>query len=162
MPGGPDTDRESITNRHPKPQVSHGRCRAGRALSGEKVIRSSKKTLKNNRMIRALDAACRALIFERDENRCQRCGRTEGEFHPDGFPVVLQWSHVKGRRFHGLRWEPDNSKVLCSKCHMWWGNNPILAIDWFVKKWPERWANITRVLQLNPKTNVRALYEALK
>lgn len=126
------------------------------------MIKRSKKTASKNRMILALDKHCRAIVFERDQNICQRCGRTEGEFHLDGFPVILQWSHVKGRRFHGLRWEPDNSKILCSKCHAWWGNNPVLAMDWFIKKFPERWENIIRVLQLNPKTNVREVYEALK
>ena len=115
------------------------------------MIRRSKRSLKKGRMILALDQACRARVFERDVI-CQRCGSSDS----------LQWSHVHSRRHHCLRWDDDNSKVLCIRCHCWWTNNPGLAFDWFVKKWPERWERITRVLQANPKVRVPELYAELQ
>jgi 5-methylcytosine-specific restriction endonuclease McrA len=107
-------------------------------------------------MILALDAQARQEVFERDGFKCQRCGVREG------LGAVLQWSHVHSRRHYCLRWDPDNAKILCLKCHCWWTNNPGLAYDWFVKKFPERWERITRVLQANPKVRVKELYEGLK
>lgn len=113
------------------------------------------RTQQKHRMELGLDAICRAEVFERDGNVCQRCGAA---ISCDGTP--LQWSHVHSRRHNCLRWDPDNSKVLCKGCHFWWGNNPGLAIDWFQKNWPERWRRITDLLILNPKTDVRGLWEA--
>lgn len=117
-------------------------------------VKKRKKAASNDRMKLALDADCRLNVFDRDEWKCQRCGA--------GADTVLQWSHVHSRRHHCLRWDVDNSKVLCRACHCWWGNNPGLAFDWFSKKWPERWERITRVLQLNPKVRVKELYAEMK
>jgi hypothetical protein len=106
-------------------------------------------------MVLALDAACRERVMARD-GCCQRCGATVSS---DGSP--LQWSHVHSRRHHCLRWDDDNSKILCKSCHFWWTNNPGLAFDFFMKKFPERWDRIIRVLQLNPKVRVKDKYEEL-
>lgn len=116
------------------------------------MIRRSKRALKRSKMVLELDKACRLEVFERDLGICQRCGST----------LMLQWSHVHSRRHHCLRWDPDNSKVLCRDCHCWWTNNPGLAYDWFIKKFPERWERITRVLQANPKVNMKSKLEELE
>jgi hypothetical protein len=120
------------------------------------MIRRSKKAVSRNRMILALDAACRARVMERD-GCCQRCGAT---ISSDGSP--LQWSHCHSHRHYCLRWDDENSKILCKGCHCWWTNNPGLAFDFFSKKWPERWERITKVLQSNPKVRVKDLYEELR
>lgn len=109
------------------------------------------RTREHKRIIAELDALARAEVMERD-TCCQRCGATVSS---DGTP--LQWSHVHSRRHHCLRWDIENSKALCKNCHCWWTNNPGLAYDFFVKKFPERWERITRVLQMNPKVDVKAL-----
>lgn len=109
------------------------------------------KTRTHRAIIKELDAiARREVVEERDGNRCVRCGRTEPE-------VQIQWSHVHSRRHHCIRWDPDNSKALCSACHTWWTYNPGLAYDWFIKNFRERWERITRILQINPKVNVKKL-----
>lgn len=118
----------------------------------------SKRSASQHRMVLALDAACRARVFARDMvhpwavPQCQRCGNS----------TDLQWSHVHSRRHYCLRWDDDNSEVLCVRCHCWWTNNPGLAFDWFSKKWPERWERITRVLIANPKVHVKDLYQELQ
>lgn len=126
-------------------------------------IKRSKKSASQHRMVLALDAACRLRVFERDDLTCQRCGKRGGEWDKElERPVIIQWSHVHSRRHYCLRWDDDNSKAFCDRCHCWWGNNPGLAYDWFAKNFPERWERITRVLLLNPKIRVKDLYEELK
>jgi 5-methylcytosine-specific restriction endonuclease McrA len=114
------------------------------------------RTRAHRRVIAELDAIARAEVMERDKC-CQRCGATVSS---DGTP--LQWSHVHSRRHHCLRWDAENSKALCKNCHAWWGYNPGLAYDWFAKKFPERWERITRVLQMNPKVDVKALLAEMR
>jgi hypothetical protein len=69
---------------------------------------------------RELDRLCRELVFVRDERRCRRCGSTQ---HP-------QWSHIYSRRYLSVRWNADNSMVLCAGCHLWWHGNPVDAGRW--------------------------------
>lgn len=117
--------------------------------------------LAKKRAIRALDMACRTRVFERDAATCQRCGIKEGEFRENGTPVVLQWSHVQSRRHLCVRWEDENSKVLCRECHHWWGMNPGQAFFWFSQKWPERWEHVGRILRVSPKVNVLEMAKEL-
>lgn len=129
------------------------------------MIRKSKRTLAKNRMYRDLDAACRQrTVIERDGNTCQRCGKKHGEWDAEiERYVVIQWSHIKGRRYLALRWDDDNSLAHCDRCHAWFGNNPILGLDWFAKKFPERWERIVRHLQAGPiKINVKSMVEELR
>lgn len=130
------------------------------------MIRSSKKTQKRNRMIKALDAACRLrVVIERDENICQRCGKENGSSHEDGYPVIIQWCHVHTREYHITRWEDDNSFAGCSKCHVWFDNHKVMSFDWFRKNWPERWERLQTLLQSNCKTGttfVRDLHQELR
>lgn len=102
-------------------------------------MKVSKKTRQKRRLVKHLDAQCRAIVFERDGNRCQRCGAT----------YDLQWSHVHSRRHPCIRWEPDNSQVLCRGCHCWWGNHPIEAAYWFSQNWPMRWEHVNELLKVN-------------
>lgn len=120
------------------------------------MIKRSKKARSRGKLVKQLDDACRQRIWDRDRV-CQRCGATVSV---DGTP--LQWSHVHSRRHLCLRWDDDNSKLLCKGCHCWWTNNPGLAYDFFMKKFPERWDRITRVLQSNPKIRVQDKYTELK
>jgi len=129
------------------------------------MIRSSKKTLKKRRMIKALDDACRQeVVTERDNDTCQRCGMMTGQRQRDQM-TVIQWAHVHTREYYVTRWEPDNSLALCSLCHMWFDNHKVLSFEWFRKKWPERWQNIQNILQSRTKAGdlfIRTRYEELK
>ena len=124
-----------------------------------------KLRMTKRKMVLALDKVARREIVEgRDENFCQRCLLHNGEVNVPGYPlsvVVIQWAHVHTREYYITRWEPDNSLALCSRCHVWFDNHKVLSLDWFAKKWPERWENIKRILHCGTKTNdawVRALW----
>lgn len=77
---------------------------------------------------KALDDLCRRATFARDHHRCVKCGKGTG----------LQWSHVRSRRYLSTRWSMYNVKTLCAGCHLWWGQNPLAASEWFSKTFPER------------------------
>ena len=87
----------------------------------------SRKTLKKK-----LTDACRILIRHRDKDTCQRCRKKVygKESHPSH--VIPQSS---GDRW---KWDLTNIKILCPKCHDWWGKYPSEAGRWFDKKFPER------------------------
>ena len=114
-------------------------------------IRNKRRTKRG--MVLDLDkVARREIVEERDGNECQRCGRREGEYRPhDGETgiraVVIQWCHVHTREYLLTRWEPDNSFAGCDACHVWFDNHKVLGFDWFVKKFPERWERVNRILQ---------------
>jgi hypothetical protein len=131
------------------------------------MIKTGKKKLSKNRMIAVLDKACRQrTVIDRDHNTCQRCGKQDGEWDPEvRRPTVIQWSHIKGRRYLALRWDDDNSLAHCDRCHTWFTHNHILGLDWFSKKFPERWERIKRVLEACPQTkdaDIRARVEELR
>jgi hypothetical protein len=69
-----------------------------------------------------LDAACRAVVFERDGYRCRKSGKT----------TLLQWAHVYSRRYKSVRWDPRNSMVLTAGEHLLWHSQPIAAAQWWL------------------------------
>lgn len=85
-----------------------------------------------------LDALCREVVFLRDKGACRVCGRTDG---------LMDWAHVYSRRFRIVRWDLDNSMVLCRKHHMWWHDSPIEAIEW----WREHVGNKALLLDLKKR-----------
>lgn len=100
-----------------------------------------------------LDDILRVQIRERDGNRCQKCGRTNG----------LGISHVfpKGR-YAALRWEPANLMLLCWFCHgHWWHLHPVESGEWFRKNWPERYEQLWALANQGQKVNPKQLYEQL-
>ena len=87
----------------------------------------SKKTVKNK-----CDKLWREIIYRRDCDTCQKCGK----------PVSgndRQASHVIPRTYGWLRWDVENGKVLCYRCHVEWHENPLESAKWFEEKFPERW-----------------------
>ena len=123
-----------------------------------------KKTRTKRGMVIDLDkVARREIVEERDGNVCQRCGFPVLVISPDGrfYDRPIQWAHVHTREYYITRWEPDNSLALCSACHVWFDNHKVLSLDWFAKKYPERWERIKRILQGNCKTtdaDIRAMW----
>lgn len=101
-------------------------------------------------MIRELDALARQEVFERDENLCRRCRIADR---------AVQWAHIFSRRHLCLRWCADNALALCGGCHLWWHHEPVLAVDWFRKNWPWRYDALLAAIQVNPKVDVRALWQ---
>ncbi len=76
-----------------------------------------KKKLRK-RLIKACDKLAREIVFKRDV-KCQRCGNTK----------QLQWCHIYSRIIYPLRWDADNSMVLCAGCHFNAHQNPLEFSD---------------------------------
>jgi 5-methylcytosine-specific restriction endonuclease McrA len=74
-----------------------------------------------------MDEAARAIVFDRDSG-CVHCGKATN----------LQWAHVYTRRILSMRWDWDNSMVLCAGCHLWWHHEPAEAVAWWTAKYPLR------------------------
>lgn len=75
--------------------------------------------------VRELDALARAIVFARDEGKCQwtGCGRSDG---------LMDWAHILSRRHLATRWSTANSVVLCRAHHMLWHDRPLEAADWYI------------------------------
>lgn len=70
-----------------------------------------------------LNKLVREFVLLRDKC-CLRCGKT----------TALQASHIypKGK-FPKMQFNPDNVKILCVGCHLyWWHRHPIAAKEWAV------------------------------
>ena len=79
------------------------------------------------------------IVRIRDNYTCQKCGR----YHrPDpGEGRNLDCSHVFGRgaqRDPFMKWEPQNVKLMCFRCHQWYAECPTESGEWFAEKFPER------------------------
>jgi len=149
---------DSTQLKFPKPSERPRRKRKNHS------IRNKRRTKRG--MVIDLDkVARREIVEQRDGNRCQRCSAVLGGLYFDRFPpagVVIQWAHVHTREYYITRWEPDNSLALCSACHVWFDNHKVLSLDWFAKKFPERWERLKRILQGNCKTtdaDVRQMWQ---
>lgn len=89
----------------------------------------------------------------RDKYVCQRCGRSN---------VKIDASHIFPEGgYHGMSAMPENIKALCVQCHFWWHENPILARDWFVKKFPERYKLLLKLSRQTIKIDWKKEYETL-
>jgi len=87
---------------------------------------------KDAKLKKKLDNLAREYVLLRDNNTCQKCGKYQEK--------NANWSHVIPRS-NGLRlkWNPMNSKVLCTYCHKsFWHASPIESGKWFADKFPER------------------------
>lgn len=104
-------------------------------------------------MVNELDSAARRAVFERDGNVCVRCRDVTRN---------VQWCHIFSRRHKNLRWESDNALTMCAGCHMFWHGNPVLAVEWFRKTWPERYERILAMFNEGGKVRVQDKFAELK
>lgn len=108
--------------------------------------------------MKKLDILTREKVFERDHNKCVRCGR-------DGSQYQMHPSHVIGRQNKRLRWDINNVKTMCFICHRWWHDNPTESGEWFKQKYPERHEYIEAHKNEIQKTTLpvlEELYEATR
>lgn len=132
----------------------------------KKLSWAKRRTREKNRMIKALDDACRERVRVcRDEEICQKCGKVGGTFHEDGYPVIPQWAHIIRRgASQAIRWLDINSCCLCSKCHFWFDNNKEAGMIWFSVKFPDRFAALQQYMFKSISfgyTEIKELYEQL-
>lgn len=87
-----------------------------------------RKPSKARASTKELDTLCREVVMERDKN-CRLC--TSGGLAPtaDIRRRQLQWCHIFSRRYKWMRWDLDNSMILCAGHHLWQHHNPALAMD---------------------------------
>ena len=89
-------------------------------------------------------------VRERDDGKCQRCGRTTG---------VMNCSHIYPEgQYHSLSAEPINMKLLCFQCHMWWHENPLEAGKWIRQKFPDRLKILDKMARQNNKVDWKEKY----
>jgi 5-methylcytosine-specific restriction endonuclease McrA len=117
------------------------------------MIRRSKKARSRARQVSQLDLAARLEVFERDGHLCVRCRDPKR---------AVQWCHIFSRRHKNLRWDADNALSMCAGCHMFWHGNPVLAVEWFRKTWPERYERILSIFNSGEKIRVQDKYAELK
>ena len=67
-----------------------------------------------------LDVLFSKFIRLRDKY-CQRCGGSSG----------LQTSHFYGRAKQSIRFDPENSCLLCFGCHQYFHSHPLEHVEWF-------------------------------
>ena len=91
------------------------------------MVKRKKKT-ERQKLTDKLDDIIREMVRLRDKGICQKCGG-------QGSHV----SHVVPRTNKGLRWDMDNVKLLCVRCHLyWWHKDVADAWTWFQAEFPYR------------------------
>jgi len=54
---------------------------------------------------------------------CQRCLTASGK---------LECSHIQSRRHKAIRHDTRNAKLLCFRCHRFWHESPLDAVEWLI------------------------------
>lgn len=104
--------------------MSYSKLNQTKSKKGKKKNKKKNKTWYKEKM----DTIYSKIIRLRDE-RCQMCGTTEN----------LQCSHVIPRTNLYLRWDDQNCKALCYRCHLSiWHKDILKSQEWFVSNFPDR------------------------
>lgn len=99
-------------------------------MTQKKKKRAKRPT--KTKLFKKLDKIISAKIKERDNYTCQRC-----EKEVQG--VNCQWCHIITRSNKRLRWDLNNSLVMCYYCHRLWHSSPIESTEWFAGKFKDRY-----------------------
>lgn len=80
---------------------------------------------KVNPVAKRLDDLVREIVFHRDEYKCWDCQAEIAEIRfrrLDAWPWYpgFQASHIFGRARGAMKWDPDNVKCACARCHELW------------------------------------------
>ena len=74
-------------------------------------------------------------VRNRDNNRCQVCGRQGTEVH-----------HILGRRSNpALKYDKNNLILLCNEHHNYAGAYQNQFKKWFADEYPERWEYLLKI-----------------
>ena len=74
------------------------------------------------------------LRIERDFT-CEKCGR---KYRGGEGLWGLQVSHFYGRANESVRFDPENTDLLCAGCHSWFTANPAEYTEWKKKQMGEK------------------------
>jgi 5-methylcytosine-specific restriction endonuclease McrA len=112
------------------------------SLKCDECKRKAKRVKKQSspgRVRQQMDKTLREIIVKRDKSTCQWCmKKLEGR--------NCHMSHVYSKGAHPeLRHDHFNVKILCYRCHIKkWHKDPIIALEWFKGKFPDRYLYLTR------------------
>ena len=97
-----------------------------------------------------LEKIVKEIVRLRDNRTCQMCNKVDLQ------GANCHVSHVIPRsQSLLLQYDPLNLKVLCFHCHLQiWHLNPIESANWFMNKFPERWAYLEEKSKL-PKRSIK-------
>lgn len=108
-----------------------------------------RKKTERQKLIKKLDDIVREIIKDRDRGICQKCGNAGNHV-----------SHVYSRKNLTLRWDLNNLKLLCTRCHLyWWHKEPIDASMWFQNEFPYRADYLMEVKNITKTWRVDDLVE---
>lgn len=109
------------------------------------------KIKSRKQLIKKCDDICRTIVHARAS--CEHCGKQES----------LQWHHIISREEKKVRWNLDNSLLLCAGCHLyWWHKYPGRALKWLEEQWPGRYDYLELLIQTTPpKIDLEELRENL-
>lgn len=97
-------------------------------------MKKSKK-ISRKKLLRELDTLAATIVKIRDGHTCQMCGN-------EVYGKNATWAHLISRTSLRLRWDLDNSTLLCYHCHIHiWHANPIYATDWAYKHFGKSYIN---------------------
>jgi hypothetical protein len=92
-------------------------------------------------------------LYVREDELCWCCGASER----------LQWAHVHSRRYMAIRWNMQNSTVLCAPCHQHFTHRPLEWETWCRDHgipWDELRVKALTSPPMDPAEVIRALREA--
>lgn len=96
-------------------------------------------------------------LLVRSLGYCEYCKKTN---------VSLHCAHIISRSNITLRWDIFNALCLCNGCHTFgWHKNPLIYIDWFKSKYPERYEYLLRVKNLilkRKEEDLQKIFEAIQ
>lgn len=103
-----------------------------------KPKRAIRKRAKRKAKLHDADRLFSQYVRTRDGWACVRCGS----------PKRVQCAHLWTRKYHAIRFNPDNATTLCQGCHVMFTHRPIEWLDWCEARWPGR-LSILRVQALS-------------
>lgn len=81
------------------------------------VVAYKNKTTQKNALDRLTSAYIRTI------GKCEHCGSRD----------VLQNSHIIGRKYLKVRFDPRNCQCLCERCHAIFEGNPLAFAQWVLE-----------------------------
>lgn len=118
---------------------------------------SKKKLKKRGWYTKKLDELAKRFAKERDKFICQKTGKHVTGCNAHGSHVVPVSAGM------ALRWDIENIICLGAYEHIyWWHKDPLAAIDWFKRRFLERYDYLTwrRMEKWSPMTVVLAEFYA--
>lgn len=94
--------------------------------------------------LRKTDTLYSKYLRKKRKYVCERCFK----FYPEG--IGLQVSHFYGRAKESVRFDEENTDIMCAGCHQYFTANPAEYTEWKKKQLGKRY-NVLSVRAFTPK-----------